>query len=58
MPQVVLTHDDRVGDFVTAGAGVRLAGTVRVDEGPISARAAWSARGAGWGGTRSWGWAP
>ena len=33
MPQVVLTHDDRVGDFVTAGAGVRLAGTVRVDEG-------------------------
>lgn len=33
MPQVVLTHDDRLDDFVTVGAGARLAGTVRVQEG-------------------------
>jgi sugar O-acyltransferase (sialic acid O-acetyltransferase NeuD family) len=33
MPQTVLTHDDRLGDFVTVGAGVRLAGTVQVHEG-------------------------
>ena len=33
MPQTVLTHDDRLGDFVTVGAGVRLAGGVRVEEG-------------------------
>jgi sugar O-acyltransferase (sialic acid O-acetyltransferase NeuD family) len=33
MPQVVLTHDDRLEDFVTATAGVRLAGTVHVQEG-------------------------
>lgn len=33
MPQAVLTHDDRLDDFVTVGAGVRLAGTVRVEEG-------------------------
>ncbi|MEZ5234962.1 MAG: NeuD/PglB/VioB family sugar acetyltransferase [Acidimicrobiales bacterium] len=33
MPQVVLTHDDRVGDYATFGAGVRLAGGVCVGEG-------------------------
>ena len=33
MPHVVLTHDDRLEDFVTATAGVRLAGTVHVREG-------------------------
>jgi sugar O-acyltransferase (sialic acid O-acetyltransferase NeuD family) len=33
MPQAVLTHDDRLDDYVTLGAGVRLAGTVRVMEG-------------------------
>ena len=33
MPQVVLTHDDRLEDYVTAGAGVRLAGGVHVAEG-------------------------
>jgi sugar O-acyltransferase (sialic acid O-acetyltransferase NeuD family) len=33
MPQTVLTHDDRLEDFVTAGAGVRVAGAVRVREG-------------------------
>lgn len=33
MPQAVLTHDDRLGDFVTVAAGVRLAGGVRVHEG-------------------------
>ena len=33
MPQVVLTHDDRLEDYVTAGAGVRLAGGVHVGEG-------------------------
>ena len=33
MPQVVLTHDDRLDDFVIATAGVRLAGTVHVQEG-------------------------
>ena len=33
MPHAVLTHDDRVEDFVTVAAGVRLAGTVHVREG-------------------------
>jgi sugar O-acyltransferase (sialic acid O-acetyltransferase NeuD family) len=33
MPQSVLTHDDRLDDFVTLGAGVRLAGGVQVLEG-------------------------
>jgi sugar O-acyltransferase (sialic acid O-acetyltransferase NeuD family) len=33
MPHVVLTHDDRLADFVTAGAGVRIAGSVHVEEG-------------------------
>ncbi len=33
MPQSVLTHDDRLGDFVTLGTGVRVAGTVQVGEG-------------------------
>jgi sugar O-acyltransferase (sialic acid O-acetyltransferase NeuD family) len=32
MPNVVLTHDDRVGDFVTFGAGVMLAGGVAVED--------------------------
>jgi sugar O-acyltransferase (sialic acid O-acetyltransferase NeuD family) len=32
MPQVVLTHDDVVGDCVTFGAGVRLAGGVTVGD--------------------------
>ncbi|SEM33837.1 acetyltransferase [Streptacidiphilus jiangxiensis] len=33
MPQVVLTHDDVVGDFATLTSGVRLGGGVRVGEG-------------------------
>jgi sugar O-acyltransferase (sialic acid O-acetyltransferase NeuD family) len=33
MPQAVFTHDDQVEDYVTAGAGVRLAGDVHVREG-------------------------
>jgi sugar O-acyltransferase (sialic acid O-acetyltransferase NeuD family) len=33
MPHVVLTHDDRLEDYVTAGAGVRVAGAVHVREG-------------------------
>jgi sugar O-acyltransferase (sialic acid O-acetyltransferase NeuD family) len=33
MPHVVLTHDDRLEDFVTIGAGARLGGTVHVREG-------------------------
>lgn len=33
MPHVVLTHDDVLGDFVTVGAGARLAGAVEVAEG-------------------------
>ncbi len=33
MPKVVLTHDVRLGDYVTVGAGVRLAGAVQVEEG-------------------------
>ncbi len=32
MPHVVLTHDDRIGDHVTFGAGVRLAGAVVVED--------------------------
>lgn len=33
MPHAVLTHDDRLADYVTVGAGVRLAGGVHVREG-------------------------
>jgi sugar O-acyltransferase (sialic acid O-acetyltransferase NeuD family) len=33
MPGVVLTHDDVVGDYVTMGAGARLAGGVTIGEG-------------------------
>lgn len=33
MPQCVLTHDDRLGDFVTLAAGVRLGGAVHVADG-------------------------
>lgn len=33
MPQAVVTHDDRLDDYVTVGAGVRLGGTVHVEEG-------------------------
>jgi sugar O-acyltransferase (sialic acid O-acetyltransferase NeuD family) len=33
MPQAVFTHDDRLHDFVTVGAGVRVAGSVEVGEG-------------------------
>jgi sugar O-acyltransferase (sialic acid O-acetyltransferase NeuD family) len=33
MPHVVLTHDDRLEDYVTAGAGVRIAGGVHIREG-------------------------
>ena len=33
MPGVVFTHDDIVEDYVTVGAGVRLAGRVHVREG-------------------------
>jgi sugar O-acyltransferase (sialic acid O-acetyltransferase NeuD family) len=33
MPQAVFTHDDRLEDFVTVGAGVRVAGAVQVGEG-------------------------
>ena len=33
MPQAVLTHDDRLGDYVTTGAGVRVAGGVSVARG-------------------------
>ncbi|MGR4880766.1 NeuD/PglB/VioB family sugar acetyltransferase [Streptomyces sp. LARHCF249] len=33
MPQVVLTHDDTVGDFATLASGVRLGGGVRVRRG-------------------------
>jgi sugar O-acyltransferase (sialic acid O-acetyltransferase NeuD family) len=33
MPQVLLTHDDEVGDYVTMAGRVALAGTVRVGEG-------------------------
>jgi sugar O-acyltransferase (sialic acid O-acetyltransferase NeuD family) len=33
MPQAVFTHDDRLEDFVTVGAGVRVAGMVHVGEG-------------------------
>jgi sugar O-acyltransferase (sialic acid O-acetyltransferase NeuD family) len=33
MPLAVFTHDDVLEDFVTVGAGVRLAGTVRIEAG-------------------------
>ena len=33
MPQVVLTHDDVIGDFVTLASGVRAGGAVRVETG-------------------------
>jgi sugar O-acyltransferase (sialic acid O-acetyltransferase NeuD family) len=33
MPHVVLTHDDEVGDYVTFGAGARLAGGVVAEDG-------------------------
>ena len=33
MPAVVLTHDDRVGDGVTFGAGARVAGGVTIEDG-------------------------
>ncbi|MFD7256167.1 NeuD/PglB/VioB family sugar acetyltransferase [Streptomyces sp. NPDC059874] len=33
MPQVVLTHDDVVGDFATVASGVRLGGGVRLGRG-------------------------
>lgn len=33
MPQVVLTHDDEVGDFATLASGVRLGGGVRLGRG-------------------------
>ena len=33
MPQVVLTHDDVLADFVTIGSGARLAGSVSVGTG-------------------------
>lgn len=33
MPQAVFTHDDCIEDYVTVGAGVRLAGDVHVQEG-------------------------
>jgi acyl-[acyl carrier protein]--UDP-N-acetylglucosamine O-acyltransferase len=33
MPNVVLTHDDDVGDFAILGAGVRLGGGVMVGRG-------------------------
>ncbi|UUU39243.1 NeuD/PglB/VioB family sugar acetyltransferase [Streptomyces sp. NBC_00162] len=33
MPQVVLTHDDAVGDFATLASGVRLGGGVRLGRG-------------------------
>jgi len=31
MPQVVLTHDDQLGDYATLASGVRLGGGVRVE---------------------------
>jgi sugar O-acyltransferase (sialic acid O-acetyltransferase NeuD family) len=33
MPQTVLTHDDRIADWVTLASGVRLGGAVTVDQG-------------------------
>jgi sugar O-acyltransferase (sialic acid O-acetyltransferase NeuD family) len=33
MPHVVLTHDDRLDDYVTVGAGARVAGAVHVRDG-------------------------
>jgi len=33
MPNVVLTHDDQVGDYVTLGAGARLGGGVTIEAG-------------------------
>ena len=33
MPQTVLTHDDRIGDFATVTSGVRLGGGVTIGDG-------------------------
>ena len=44
MPQVVLTHDDVLADFVTIGSGARLAGGVPSAPAPTWAPAAWCAR--------------
>jgi acetyltransferase-like isoleucine patch superfamily enzyme len=33
MPAVTLTHDDRIGDGVTFGAGARVAGGVTIEDG-------------------------
>jgi sugar O-acyltransferase (sialic acid O-acetyltransferase NeuD family) len=33
MPQAVLTHDDRIGDYATVASGVRLGGAVVVEPG-------------------------
>ena len=33
MPQAVFTHDDTLDDYVTVGAGVRVAGAAHVSEG-------------------------
>lgn len=33
MPQVVVTHDDTIGDYVTVAAGVRLGGGVVIEDG-------------------------
>lgn len=33
MPHAVFTHDDRLDDYVTVGAGVRIAGAVHVGQG-------------------------
>jgi sugar O-acyltransferase (sialic acid O-acetyltransferase NeuD family) len=40
MPQVVVTHDDVIGDYATFGAGVRLAGNVVIGEGAYVGSAA------------------
>jgi sugar O-acyltransferase (sialic acid O-acetyltransferase NeuD family) len=33
MPAAVFTHDNEIGDFCTVGAGARVAGRVRIDQG-------------------------